>query len=62
MRKEEQEELPKVKWGDEEVSNSWRTRYLGSIFEAGGGCMTDIKARAASNGEATIWEAQAYME
>ena len=47
MRKEEQESLPKVKWGDLEAKNAWQTRYLGAIFEAGGGCMTDIRARIA---------------
>ena len=47
MRKAEQDKLPKVKWGEVEARNEWRSKYLGSIFEAGGGCMTDIKTRAA---------------
>ena len=46
-RKDEQAELPKVKWGDQETANAWRTKYLGSTFKAGGGCMTDVKIRIA---------------
>ena len=26
----------------------WRTKYLGSMFEAGGGCITDVKMRIAA--------------
>ena len=37
--------LPKVTWGEEETTNDWRTKYLDSMFEAGGGCMTDVKIR-----------------
>ena len=44
-RKEEQKKLPHVKWGTMTAENSWRFKYLGSLFEAGGGCMADIKAR-----------------
>lgn len=45
-RKEERAvELLKVKWGDQDTTNAWRTKYLGSMFEAGGGCMTDVKIR-----------------
>lgn len=40
-----QKQLPKVKWGEREIRNSWRFKYLGSIFEAGGGCMEDVRAR-----------------
>ena len=47
-RTEEQAEIPKVKWGDQETTNAWRTKYLGSMFEAGGGCMGDVKIRIAS--------------
>ena len=35
--------MPKVKWGEEETTNAWRTKYLGSMFEAGEGCETDVK-------------------
>lgn len=41
-------ELPKVKWEDENTTNAWRTKCLGSMFEAGGGCMTDVKIRIAA--------------
>ena len=41
-------ELPKVKWGDEVTTNAWRTKYLDSMFEAGGGCITDVKIRIAA--------------
>ena len=46
-RTEMQKELPKVKWGELEIENSWRFKYLGSIFEAGGGCMADVRTRIA---------------
>ena len=42
---EERAAMPKVKWVDEETSNAWRTQYFGSMFEADGGCMTDVKIR-----------------
>ena len=47
LRKDEQDSLPKVKWHELEAENAWRTKYLGAIFEAGGGCMADVKARIA---------------
>ena len=40
--KEMQKSLSKVKWDEMEIKNSWCFKYLGSIFEAGGGCMTDV--------------------
>ena len=42
-----QEKLPKVKWGDEDVDNCWQFPYLGSIFQADGDQMPDIRARCA---------------
>ena len=47
-RIEEQAAMPKVKWGEEETTNAWRTKYLVSTFEAGGGCMTDVRIRIAA--------------
>ena len=47
-RIDEQVTLPRVKWGTQETSNAWRTKYLGSMFEAGGGCMADVKIRIAT--------------
>ena len=47
-RKEEQAAMPKVKWGEQVTTNSWRNKYLGSVFEAGGGCLTDVKIRIAT--------------
>ena len=44
-RTEIQDALPKVRWGELEADNTWRFRYLGSIFEAGGGQMTDVERR-----------------
>ena len=35
-------------WGEQETTNSWRNKYLGSIFEAGGGCLADVKIRIAT--------------
>ena len=46
-RKEMQKLLPKAKWGDQEADNAWHTKYLGSIFEAGGGMMADVRRRIA---------------
>ena len=47
-RKEEQTTMPKVKWGEQDTLNSWRNKYLGSVFEAGDGCLTDVKIRIAT--------------
>ena len=46
-RKEMQKKLPRVKWGEVEAKNSWLFKYLGSLFEAGGAHMPDVKARIA---------------
>ena len=46
-RKEQQKLLPSVKWDEKESENQWRSKYLGSIFEAGGGQMTDVQTRIA---------------
>ena len=46
-RKAEQDLLPKVKWGSQEAANAWQSKYLGSIFEAGGSQMTDVRTRIA---------------
>ena len=43
--KEEQKLLSKVQWGSEEAENAWQSKYLGSIFEAGGSQMPDVRAR-----------------
>ena len=43
--KAQQEALPKVKWDDKEAENCWRFPYLGVIFEAGGGQLTDVQRR-----------------
>ena len=40
-----QDAMPKVRWGEQEADNAWRSRYLGSIFEAGGGQMADVERR-----------------
>ena len=46
-RKKMQDLLPKVKWEDKEASNTWQFKYLGSLFEAGGGDMADVRRRIA---------------
>ena len=46
-RKEMQKKMPKAKWGEKEADNCWLFKYLGSIYEAGGGEMTDVKRRIA---------------
>ena len=35
-------------WGDQEATNAWRNKYLGSVFEAGGGCLADVRIRIAT--------------
>ena len=46
-RKAQQKLLPAVKWGDKPAENQWRSKYLGSVFEAGGDQMADVKTRVA---------------
>ena len=46
-RKKMQNDLPHVKWGSKEARNEWHSKYLGSLFEAGGGQMVDVRARIA---------------
>ena len=46
-RKAQQKLLPAVKWGDNVAENQWRSKYLGSIFEAGGDQMPDVRSRIA---------------
>ena len=46
-RKEMQKLLPKVMWGEKAADNSWHFKYLGAIYEAGGGEMTDVRRRIA---------------
>ena len=36
-----------MKWEDKEAENQWRSKYLGSMFEAGGDQMPDVQARIA---------------
>ena len=38
-------QMPHVYWGDLEVTNEWRTLYLGSIFQPDGDELPDIRAR-----------------
>ena len=46
-RKQQQKMLPKVRWGDTEAGNCWLSKYLGSLFQADGGQMTDVRQRIA---------------
>ena len=46
-RKQQQKSLPTVRWHEKEVQTSWRFPYLGSLFEAGGGNMSDVHRRIA---------------
>ena len=39
--------LPTVKWGDKEARNSWLFKYMGAMFEAGGGQLADVSRRTA---------------
>jgi hypothetical protein len=45
--KKQQEKLPTVDWGDKRSKNAWHFKYLGSIFEAGGSQMKDVKTKVA---------------
>ena len=47
-RKAQQKLLPTVKWDEEEAKNTWHAKYLGSMFEAGGAQMPDVRIRIAS--------------
>ena len=40
-----QDHLPKVKWGEQEVDNSWVFIYLGSLFQADGDHTPDVQRR-----------------
>ena len=42
-RKNQQKQLPTVKWGDKEVDNCLQFLYLGSIFQKDGDIMPDIR-------------------
>ena len=42
-----QDKLPKVKWGDKNVANSWQFPYLGSLFQPNGDRMPDVRTRCA---------------
>ena len=46
-RKAQQKLLPKVKWGEKEAQNKWHAKYLGSMYEAGGAHMPDVRIRIA---------------
>ena len=53
-RREQQKRLPKVKLiggekdgADAHAKNSWHFKYLGSIFEEGGGQIADVRRRIA---------------
>ena len=41
-RIEQQQTLPRAKWSDNEAENQWRSKYLGSWFEAGGDQLHDV--------------------
>ena len=60
-RIDEQAALPKVKWGIQETTNAWRTKYLDSMFEADGGCLTDVRIAKNSDSETALWEDAAYL-
>ena len=32
-------------WGEKAADNCWHFKYLGAIYEAGGGEMTDVRRR-----------------
>ena len=46
-RKEQQEALPHVKWGDKSATNCWQMIYLGSVFQADGDVVPDVVRRIA---------------
>ena len=45
--KERQDSLPKVRWGEQEVSNCWLFKYLGSLFTPDGSQEEDVCSRIA---------------
>ena len=44
-RKQEQQQLPQVKWGGKPTTNCWGFKYLGSDFDTDGGQMGDITSK-----------------
>ena len=44
---EQQDKLPKVKWGVREVFNAWKLAYLGSDFVPDGDHLPDVRKRIA---------------
>ena len=46
-RNKMQNSRPKVKWGSVEADNCWQAKYLGAIFQADGGQLTDVVRRIA---------------
>ena len=46
-RREQQQSLPKVKWGEQDADNCWQFVYLGSVFQADGDVMVDVRRRVA---------------
>ena len=41
----QQDVLPKVRWGEEEVDNCLQFPYLGSIFQTDGDVLPDIRSK-----------------
>ena len=44
---EQHKQMHHVHWGDKEVTNDWRSLYLGSIFQPDGDQLPDIRSRCA---------------
>ena len=42
---EAQDKIPKVRWGDKQLKNSWQFPYLGSIFQPDADIIPDVQAR-----------------
>ena len=46
-QKEMQQQMPTVRWRNERAENCWHFVYLGSLMEAGGEQMPDVRRRIA---------------
>lgn len=59
---EKRKEMQKMlQWGKLNVDNCWQFKYLGSIYEVGGGEMTDVK-KTNCDGKVAIREDETHME
>lgn len=67
LHEQRQKALSHVHWDNQPVDNSWRFKYLGSLFQADGYQMPDIltrtvMAKTRSDTLRHIWDAELSMD